>query len=198
MARAFVIVLVLAIFSTSPICFAQSDYDDEEMEVGSLRFNFAPLLTKSFVFDISFKILEKWTIGPKINFFNATASTALFAENHNISGYTLGVRGDYYPKGIWKTGWFVQTGLSMITALVSNRDFSGGSRSASTTGWILTLGGGYGWFWKTFSVGIGLSIGLPIKSAVASVNITSATAEQVQIAGGSTSIGPELTVGFQF
>src|SRR5437868_2437262 len=90
----------------------------DEETLGNLRFNLIALLSKSFQFDVDFKWDKRWTLGPSIAFFNTKASVAAgskFTEDHTISGYGVAIRGNYYPKGVWKTGWYAETSLNYLT-----------------------------------------------------------------------------------
>jgi hypothetical protein len=101
---------------------------------------------------IDIRISDNWTLGPSLGYYSSTGRSANFDTQATI--YRAGLRANWYPEGVFRTGWYVSPQFGQwLGTLSAGTGSSSGSTSFSGTEYQLLAG--YQWFWSHFNLNLG-------------------------------------------
>jgi hypothetical protein len=132
-------------------------------DTANVRVSALALLAGYVNVDGDWKIDDTITVGPSFTYWNwrgKDADNAGIRDEIKIVG--IGVRGNYYPKGVFIDGWyasgFVQYNRLTVTAMTDSTSSSNVWAKASVTGIRPGVVGGYHWFWDNFNLNLGAGL----------------------------------------
>lgn len=155
------------------------------------------VLVNYFNADLDIAMSETWTLGPTVSYWNFTLPADRYFSEMKLSLFSIGARGNWYPSGVFKTGFFMSPMFQYSTATASTSD-SYGAASASASVPVITALAGYQWFGETlnFSLGAGLASGLTsTKVKVQSSSGSSTTEVETRRTAG---LALDLMLGYTF
>jgi hypothetical protein len=101
---------------------------------------------------IDIRIGNQWTLGPALGFYSSTGQTGSYDTQATI--YRAGLRANWYPSGVFRSGWYIapQLGQLLATMSASNSSTNGSTSFIGTEYQVLA---GYHWFWNHFNLNLG-------------------------------------------
>lgn len=137
--------LLLVSMSSAPALAADGNWN--------FRFNPLTVLIGGLDLALDYKVNENITVGPTLTYINLKSS------NIDVKGSGFGVKANYFFDGVFRDGFYADAGVG-TTSLDANAKYSSGdSLSANSNGTVITVGGGYAWFWESFNINLGLQLG---------------------------------------
>lgn len=144
-------------------CFFSVVFVSQQALANKMNFRFGPVgvVFGTFNANLDIAMAPQWTLGPELSYRDITASSGPpFTSDYHLTALELGARANWFPRGIYRDGWYIGPSLGFATVNISTTD-SGGSTSGGLSGLYMGCVGGYGWFWKHFNMmfGGGLTLG---------------------------------------
>lgn len=149
----------------APAAPAPAPSDEGGSATSTMNAHFGPvsLLVGSIMGGLDFQVNENWTVGPQVNYwkFNLSSTSSSFTSDFEIRQFSVGARGAWFKNGVFTDGLYVSPQLDYKSIKLTTRD-SSGEVSGSLNGVFATALIGYGWFWDSFNImlGIGGTFGL--------------------------------------
>lgn len=114
----------------------------------NIRFNPLGMLVGYINANVDFKVGSSWTIGPEVGYLNWDFSDT------SVSATKFGVRANFFLGGnAFEDGWYIGP-FAMYVSAEGKDDIT--SDTAKATGTIIGALFGYGWFWNSFNMMLGL------------------------------------------
>ena len=113
--------------------------------------------------DLDIAMSETWTLGPTVSYWNFDLKEETRGFNAiNLRMLSVGARANWYPSGVFQSGFFISPMFQYMTATAKTRDYRSEETSATASVPVVTALAGYQWFGQTlnFSIGAGLAAGL--------------------------------------
>jgi Protein of unknown function (DUF3575) len=147
----------------------------------------------SLHFDVA--VAPDWTVGPEVTYMKWDLSDTQF-NSLNWQEYSIGARANWFNNGVYNDGFYVGPSLSYQVAKLSATDNTGYYADVSTSYFVLGCLGGYGWFWDSFNIMLGLGAKTSLTSPTVTVNTsTGPTSVSIGVVSG---IDTEFSLGFKF
>ena len=147
-------------------------------------------LVGTFGVEVDFPISTAWTIGPALRYINRTDG------DFDVSGYGIGLRGNYWFNGsVLTQGWYFGPLLQFIGAKVE--DTTDGSKlEGSASGAGVTAFFGYQWMWEQFNINLGAG---PSFYSLNTIKVDDGEGNSRNYNGyNSIGIGLEFSLGWKF
>ena len=164
----------------------------------NIRFYPINLLVGLISVDADFRLGDFWTLGPSLGFWNASVSNSSGSfSDFSVKMFRVGARANWHKNGVFTDGLYIGPSIDYSTIDVSSRDSNGATASAKGSILSATALIGYGWFWDSFNMllGVGGTVGLgPSKIEVKSSS--GSTTSYDSIRGGGLAL--EFAMGFKF
>lgn len=142
-----------------------------------------------------FALTPDWTIGPALSYLRFSVSkNAGFTSDFAVTGYTAGVRANWFQEGVFNSGLYVGPSLQYSNVKVSSTDSSGDSRSVTSSPIVLSGIVGYGWFWRSFNMMLGGGIDLSLGGS--KVTMTDSSGNSTEINTNVAGPALEFTMGW--
>lgn len=112
-----------------------------------------------------------------------------------VSGANYGVLGTWYQGGVYTDGWYVSPGISTGSVKAESADAAGDLKADGT----VTLGrvvAGYGWFWDSFNMMLGVGGNAALGDS--KVTFKDTTGNQVEETNLYSSWTAEYKIGWSF
>ena len=168
-------------------------------EGDTMNFHFGPisLLVGSLVAGLDFQVNENWTLGPQGNFWkiNLSSTSSQYTSDFAVTQYAIGARGNWFKNGVFTDGLYLAPELAYKNITLKTRD-SGGDVTGSLSGLFLSGLVGYGWFWNSFNMqlGIGYEVGLGDQS----VQVRGSNGSTTSVSSTISGIDGEFQLGWTF
>ena len=137
-------------------CTAFSGVEPKESKDGSdhnFNLTFAPisLLVGLVQLEGEYKVSPSWTVGLDYLSWNLTIG------NWGLKALGYGAQATWYSNGVYRSSWYLTPTIQSlsVTASYSSSISSGSATATALYGGVV---GGYGWFWHSFDLNLGLSL----------------------------------------
>lgn len=97
------------------------------------------------------KVSDNFSFGPSVGYVNWNIGDV------GLNGYSVGIRGTYYPDLVFRDGWYVSPRLSYDPIRVTARD-QGVAYKGDAGGTRFVAMAGYHWFWENFNMNFGAGV----------------------------------------
>ena len=150
----------LLIALTSFATTAQAQDDDGGSTDHRFNVRIAPLgaLLGWYNIDAEMAVTDQFAIGPTVTILNLDPEVDSNTDKVklDVSQQKFGVRGTYYPRGVFQTGWYVTPMVQYYKVDVKGTSTTTGTRAtADNSGVVFTGLVGYHWFWDNFNLNLG-------------------------------------------
>lgn len=136
--------------------------------------------------DADYAVNENWTVGPQFVYMN------LKIDDLKLEGSSFGGHARYYFDGVFKDGWYGAVQLSSFSLEIED-EVDGDNAKASAVGY--SLGGGYHWFWDSFNLRLGLTLG---GTTAGEIEIKDAGGNVTDTYTPTINTGLDFAIGFTF
>jgi len=149
--------LIAAVAAISSPALAQDEAGESSSGSGNTfnaRFSPLGLIIGSFNLTLDIAVGEDWTVGPQLSYtdFSVGNEDARF-ENE---GYSAGVRANWFKNGVYTDGLYLGPSITYSKVEATYTDTDGRALTGSAKGPAVSLLAGYGWFWDSFNIMLGL------------------------------------------
>jgi hypothetical protein len=140
--------------------------------------------------DVDFPISSAWTLGPSLKYLNREDG------DFDVSGYSVGVRGNYWFNGeVLTQGWYFGPLLQYIGVSVEDNS-DGSDLEGSANGAGLTAFFGYQWMWESFNINLGAG---PALYTVNDIEVDDGDGNKEEYRGYSgVGLALEFSLGWKF
>ncbi len=174
---------ILVLFSLGFLSVASADVNVRLDPLGPL--------VGSYGVDVDFPVSSSWTLGPALRYLHRKDG------DFDVSGYGLGIRGNYWFNGnVFTQGWYFGPLLQYIGVSVEDKhddyDLEGSANGAGLTAFF-----GYQWMWESFNINLGAG---PALYTVNNVKVEDKDADEKRNYRGYSGAGLalEFTLGWKF
>jgi hypothetical protein len=193
--------LALATVLLSHVAFAQSEPVPSAPASSDKHFNarisaLGPLIGL-YSLSLDMAVDSQWTIGPNINYwsFKLSSSNSTYSD-FTVKSFGVGGRAHWFANGVFNSGIYIRPFVSWNKATARLTDSSGSAVEGSASG--MTAGGllGYGWFWDSFNIMLGVGYSAGLGSTEVKVKYSNGTEEKVS--SKTSGLDAEFTIGYTF
>ena len=165
-----------------------------------LNFRFRPLglFVGRFTLDLDVAVGSAWTIGPEISYKHekSSSNSAQFSD-YDKTESSIGVRANWFKNGTYTSGLYLGPSLSVSHARIKTSSNSESKDyESSDNAPVLGLLVGYGWFWNSFNIMLGL--GGTTSLGEKDVTISDSSGHNTSTSNSFTSIDGEFSLGWTF
>lgn len=161
----------------------------------NVRFGPLSLLVGFTNLTLDFAVGDEWTVGPEVSYWRLKISSSSGYSDADITSWGVGARANWFKNGRFTDGLYLGPSLSYQSFEMKAKNSDGESASASRTSPVAALLVGYGWFWDSFNIMLGIGPQVALNAGEVVVR-DSAGKEQRRNVG--TSVAGEFTLGWTF
>lgn len=164
------------------------------------NFRFSPLglIVGSIHTALDYKVTPSWTVGPEISYWHlSVGSSTGYSSSFDVKSFGVGVRGNWFYNGVYTDGFYVGPSLKYASTSLSVTRTDGSDVSAKASGMFAGALVGYGWFWDSFNImlGIGATLNLGGENKV---TITDSNGDKTPVRTGVAGLDAEFSIGWTF
>lgn len=143
------------------------------------------------------KVDDRWTVGPMFGFARyKLGADSGFTQDYEVSLGFGGGRANWFHRGVFNTGFYVGPSLQFLDLKLLTRDSLGNAVNAHATGFLGSVVGGYGWFWRNFNLMLGG--GFVAALGPITVDIESSAGKTTSVTLAKPGLALEASVGWTF
>lgn len=157
----------------------------------NIRFSPIGLLVGMVAVKGDYLITDNIAIGGSVVYWN----WSLFDNTLKVTGF--GLHGTYYFNPRFQDSWYLTGGLGSSSIDATLSPTNGTRRTASLSGITgFHVGGGYHWFWNSFNLNLGYSLGNSSATKVEYKDASGNVVDSVNVS--QITGGPEFLIGWSF
>lgn len=170
-----------------------------ESDKWNFRFHPIALFYQVGAMDLDYKICDHMTVGAELSQTDSKISARWAGTNKDIKTEALGmaINTTLFMKGAFKSGLYVTPSLKYMSIKNKMADSANLDQTGSGDIWYVTGIVGYGWFWETFNIMLGLGGSQPFGDNKVHIkdSLTGQQTDTVMIRSG---FAGEFTLGWSF
>ncbi len=174
---------------------SRPDLEERGMQMRAahtMNLRFSPIVAFVRIVDVNFDygITPHITIGPKLTYID------LKPLDVSLQASAIGIEGRYHFTQAFADGAYMSALLGTLNLAASVRSSATGENLTATgSGINYALGIGYHWFWQSFNLNLGLTVG---GTSIGKLEVKDSTGTTVESANSNLSSGLDFKIGFAF
>lgn len=149
--------------------------------------------------DLDIKMGDEWTLGPTLSYWSFKTDSSTTTGGIDLSMFAIGARANWYPSGVFKSGFFVSPIFQYVSATAKARSSVNGENISATASAPIFQGlAGYHWFGKTINFSLGAGFGVSPSSTKVKVTDSTGTSSNEVQASRSVGLALDMMLGYTF
>lgn len=179
-------ILFAIVLASTSASFAKSG------DTMNLHFSPLSLLDKSLQFGFERTISTDFTLGGEFGYRRESIDSGGYFYDYTGEAFAVGIVGTWYSNSTFTDGLYLSPGVHYAQAIIES---TGGGIRAEGNYTVLSFFGGYGWFWDSFNMKLGLGV---LATAGGDVKVRDSSGKQVTFNSSASAVGLEYNLGWTF